>query len=241
MSIICQHVHRLELRRFLKLCVAHLSVKREILIWKLLSDMHVQNLKDLRNSSLWTCSHVAAILRRQKTNIDLLMILALLCRFNYVAFAWNQRCFNVGPPSATWAQDIARWKHCRSRFLSFAEYLLIFPHQRLSTTYIWWCPFSARPRNGYVLERGQPEHTLLHPRSPEIEKPKGTRSGRVNQSLSLYAQERSTSITSPSILHLQGRQDTPLPCRPLRIFTWPENPTWRWLRAIPNPGSEKCP
>ena len=30
MSIICEHVHGLELRRFLKLCVAHLPVRREI-------------------------------------------------------------------------------------------------------------------------------------------------------------------------------------------------------------------
>ena len=38
----------------------------------------------------------------------------------------------------------------------------------------------------------------------------------------------------------------PLPCRPLRGRGWmyllyPKNTTWRWLRAIPTPRSEKCP
>ena len=41
----------------------------------------------------------------------------------------------------------------------------------------------------------------------------------------------------------QGRS---LPCRPLRGRGWmyllyPKNPTWRWLRAIPTPRSEKSP
>ena len=38
-----------------------------------------QTLKDLRNSSLWTCSHRMAILKSQNKNTDFLMILARLC------------------------------------------------------------------------------------------------------------------------------------------------------------------
>ena len=76
MSIICQHVHRLELRKFIKFCVAHLPVKREkkgqILFrtcmpkirntgitdkWGFRHTCYVataaQNLKDLHNSSLY--------------------------------------------------------------------------------------------------------------------------------------------------------------------------------------------
>ena len=84
MSIICEHVHRLELRKFLKLCVAHLPVKREIrttfnlghamskirntgITYKqgFLHPCYVatatQNLKDFRKSSLRTCSHIMDI------------------------------------------------------------------------------------------------------------------------------------------------------------------------------------
>ena len=41
-----------------------------------------QNLNDFHNSSLWTCSHLMAILRSQNKNTDFFMILASLCRFN---------------------------------------------------------------------------------------------------------------------------------------------------------------
>ena len=42
----------------------------------------------MRNTNIyaiWTCSHYMAILKSQNKNTDLLMILALLCRFNYIA------------------------------------------------------------------------------------------------------------------------------------------------------------
>ena len=44
MSIICQHVHRLELRKLLKFGVARLPVKRERR--NFISDMHVQNIRN---------------------------------------------------------------------------------------------------------------------------------------------------------------------------------------------------
>ena len=40
-----------------------------------------QNLKYFRNSSPWTCSYLMALLRSQNKNTDVLIILALLCRF----------------------------------------------------------------------------------------------------------------------------------------------------------------
>ena len=52
-----------------------------------------QNVKDLRNSSLWTCSHLMAILRSQNENTNFFMILAWLCRFNYPMILIKKRLF----------------------------------------------------------------------------------------------------------------------------------------------------
>ena len=50
MSILCQQVNNLELRKFLKFCVAHLPVKREIRIATLPQQPKI--LKDISNSNL---------------------------------------------------------------------------------------------------------------------------------------------------------------------------------------------
>ena len=93
MAIKCEHVHRLELRIFLKLCIVHSPDKREIrtIFRPYMSEMQnagitakwhpcyvatvTQNLKYFRNSIIWTISHVMAILRGQNKNTDFLLIL----------------------------------------------------------------------------------------------------------------------------------------------------------------------
>ena len=45
-----------------------------------------QNIKEFRHSSIWTCSHIIVILRSQHKNTDFLMILARLCRFNFILY-----------------------------------------------------------------------------------------------------------------------------------------------------------
>ena len=55
-----------------------------------------QNLKDLHNSSLLTCSHLMAILKSRNNNTHFVMILAWLCRFKFMKM--SKRCALAGSP-----------------------------------------------------------------------------------------------------------------------------------------------
>ena len=81
MSILCLHVHRVELRNFLKLCVARLPVKRKIKErnkqisdkWGFWHTCYVATATQNLNyyiSSLWVCSHIMDIIKKRKYNFD---------------------------------------------------------------------------------------------------------------------------------------------------------------------------
>ena len=55
-----------------------------------------QNLKDLHNCSLLTCSHLMAILKSLNNTTDFVMILAWLCRFKFMKM--SKRCALAGSP-----------------------------------------------------------------------------------------------------------------------------------------------
>ena len=105
------------------------------LYWTCMSEIKfrtILTILNLRNSSLWTCSHVMAILRNQNKNNVFFMILAWFCRFKSIImftttapddhgrtlvccrmFGWWRTNRGVAALCTEWHASCRRWKRRR--------------------------------------------------------------------------------------------------------------------------------